>query len=176
MNILITGIAGCGKSTIAKKLKEMGYVSYDIEGIKGLFSLYDKTSGEIIEDYNSEDLEIVKKMDWKCNPIKLNKLLKKNSNTKLNFYCGMLTNQEEIFPLFDIKLLLVANNKATLERLRKRKESWEYGSTEEVRQHIIDNKSNWEKELLKKGLYEIDASVSVEKVAENIFSNLQQII
>ena len=69
MNILITGVAGCGKSTIAKKLKEMSYVSYDIEGIKGLFSLYDKTTGKVIEDYNSEDLEVVKKMDWKCNPI-----------------------------------------------------------------------------------------------------------
>ena len=87
-----------------------------------------------------------------------------------------MTNQEEIFTLFDIKLLLVANNKATLERLRKRKESWEYGNTEEVRKHIITNKSKWEKELLKKGLYKIDASVSVEKVAENIFNNLQQII
>lgn len=41
MDVLIGGIAGCGKSTIAKKFKELGYVSFDIENIEGLFSLYE---------------------------------------------------------------------------------------------------------------------------------------
>lgn len=48
--ILITGIAGSGKSTVNKILGGFGYESYDIEDIDGMFEMYRKDTGEIYED------------------------------------------------------------------------------------------------------------------------------
>lgn len=41
-SILVTGVAGSGKSAISSELKKFGYKSYDIESIKGLFLMVDK--------------------------------------------------------------------------------------------------------------------------------------
>ncbi|NQZ84824.1 MAG: AAA family ATPase [Nanoarchaeales archaeon] len=170
MNVLITGIAGCGKSTVATKLKELGYESYDIESIDGLFGMYDKDTKKPTKNYSNESLEIIKQNEWICDASKLKKLIDKNNSDKITFYCGMASNLYELLPLFDIKVLLVADKNTTLKRLKMRTEVYEYGHTHEVQQDILSWKDNWENETLKKGLIKIDSSKPLEKVINNILS------
>ena len=148
MNILITGLAGCGKSTISKKLNKLGYISYDIESIEGLFKM--------------------NKNEWVCDIKRLEYLIKTNLNERLVFFCGMASNFDKLISLFDVKLLLVTDEQTTLKRLRTRKKSSQYGHTEEVRQNLISWKSDWESRQLGKGLIKIDANKTVEEVVNYI--------
>jgi dephospho-CoA kinase len=152
MNILITGLAGCGKSTIAKKLKDEGYNSYDIESIDGLFKMVEN--------------------QWICDIKKLKELIRIGSTNEFNFYCGMGSNIYDLLPFFDKVCLLVADKETTLKRLRKRKNDDQYGHTEEIRQDLISWKEDWEMKILKEGLIKIDASEPPEKVIKSILNIL----
>ncbi len=168
MNVLITGIAGCGKSTVAKKLQELGYVSYDIESIRGLFAMRDKETKELVKNFDDESIESTKQNEWICDIGKLKDFIQKDADKKVSFYCGMASNFDELLPLFDIKLLLVADEETTLKRLRTRKGPYEYGHTHEVQQDIISWKPDWEKKQLEKGLIKIDASEPLGEVVKSI--------
>ena len=41
-SMLITGVAGSGKSAVCKELKKLGYLAHDIESVAGLFMMVDK--------------------------------------------------------------------------------------------------------------------------------------
>ena len=149
--ILITGIAGSGKSTISDELKKLGYKSYDIEKVDGLFEMIDRNTGENIEEHNNDDLEEIKRRDWVCNINKLQKLLNSQKDD-IVFYCGMATNILELSKLFDEILIL----KTSPETIRKRlslREPGGFGETKEVQDWILEGggwleKMKWHKEPL----------------------------
>lgn len=55
--ILITGIAGSGKSTVCQQLSSMGYESHGIEDIEGMFEMYHKGTIDVFKDYDNADPE-----------------------------------------------------------------------------------------------------------------------
>src|SRR5579872_5528801 len=98
--VFITGIAGSGKSTICKELLKMGYEAYGIEDIEGMFAMYRKGTREIFTDFDNADPEKIKNSEWLCNINKLKKLLAQQRD-ELAFYCGVASNMDDLFPLFD---------------------------------------------------------------------------
>jgi len=166
MNVLITGIAGCGKSTVSQELQKLGYTSFDFEDIEGMFAMYDKDTKKLAKNYNNEDLESVKQNQWICNIGKLKNLMK--NNLGLTFYCGKGDNLDDLIPLFDLKLLLVTDEKTTSKRLKKRKEAWEYAHTTEVQQYVLKEKKDWEKGMIEKGFIKIDANKPIKEVIKSI--------
>jgi dephospho-CoA kinase len=74
--ILISGIAGSGKSFIAKYFKKIGIESYDIENYGNLFKMYKKDTGKVFINYDNRNIKHVKNSEWICDLNLLKKLIK----------------------------------------------------------------------------------------------------
>lgn len=102
-SVLITAVAGSGKSTVCKALIKLGYEAYDIESIPGLFSLLDPNTDEVLEGKELGDLKEDLEADWVCDTEKLKALIA-NQKSDVAFYCGGTSRTEELMAQFDLLL------------------------------------------------------------------------
>lgn len=169
-SILITGVAGTGKSAVCDELNKLGYKALGIENIDGLFSMVNKKTGKPFKDYNNDDLEKVKQSDWICDKKKLQRLMSKNSNG-IVFYNGTASNLDDLIPLFDKIFLLKVSEKVLRERLSNRTSN-DFARTTEVQKWVFSWKSWWENNMREKGAIVIDASRSLREVVNDIIKNI----
>ncbi len=165
-SILITGVSGAGKSSLNIKLNEMGYTSYDMEEIPGLFSMLDKKTGKPFVDYDHTDLEKVTSLDWVCDTEKLASLIK-NETSPLAFYCGNASDMDTLLPFFDSVVLLKVGPEATRHRLTTRTSN-EFGRAPHVQDWIMTWKDQWDEDMEKKGAITIDAHQGLDDIAREI--------
>lgn len=164
--ILITGVAGSGKSAVSDKLRTIGYKAFDIENIDGLFTMINKTTGQPFADYDNDDFDKVKQGEWICDLEKLKKIIQQNSDD-LVFYCGTASNLDELMPLFDKTFLLQIDHQTTRHRLTDRTSN-DFGRTAEVQDWILEWKDWWEEQMIAKGAIVIDASRPLVQVVRDI--------
>ncbi|MBR9682062.1 MAG: AAA family ATPase [Candidatus Aenigmarchaeota archaeon] len=163
-------MSGSGKSAIAKELRKLGYKAYDVEEIEGLCQMFDKETGKpVIQD--NEKLEEVKQNDWICNKKKLQQIIRKNSKG-IVFYSGLVSNLDELFPLFDEVILLKATQKTLSKRLTTRTSN-DFGRTREVQEWIFAWKKWWEDKMIKEGAIVIDADQELDKVVADIIKKIE---
>jgi len=172
-SILITGVAGSGKSSVCRELNNLGYKAYDIEGIDGLFAMVDKKTGIVAKNYDNDNLESVKQHDWICDKKKLQQLIENNTNG-IVFCCGIASNLDNLLHLFDIIFLLKVSSKIIRKRLNTRK-SKEYGNTTEVQEQIISWKDWWETHIIEKGAISINANLNIQKVTRDILGRCKSL-
>lgn len=171
IKILVTGIAGSGKSTICKQLASMGYESHSIEEIDGMFAMYRKGTKELFEDFENSDPEKIKNSEWLCDVNKLQELLSKQKSEPA-FYCGVASNMDDLIPLFDKVILLKTASEEIHKRLSTREGTEDMGNTEESRQAVLGWKDWWEGEMEEKGALTVDANGSPEQVAKTILERV----
>ena len=165
-SILITGVAGTGKSAVCDELNKLGYKAFGLEDIDGLFTMIHKKTGKPFKNYDNDNFEMVKQADWICDKKKLQRLMRKNSEGFV-FYCGAVSNLDDLLPLFDKIFLLKTSQKILRERLTTRTSN-DFGRTAEVQKWVFSWKSWWENHMKEKGAIVIDAGRSLRKIAENI--------
>lgn len=165
-SILITGVAGTGKSAVCDKLNKLGYKAFGIEDIDGLFTMVNKKTGKPFKNFDNDNFEMVKQSDWICDKKKLQRLMNKNSNG-IVFYNGTASNLDDLLPLFDKIFLLKVSQKVLRGRLSTRKSN-KFGRTAEVQEWLFSWKSWWENHIKEKGAIVIDASRSLREVATDI--------
>ena len=165
-SILITGVAGTGKSAICDELNKLGYKAFSIEDIDGLFKMVDKKTGKPFKNFDNDNLELVKQTDWICDKKKLQQLIRKNSNG-IVFYCGTASNLDDLLPLFDKIFLLKVSQKVLRERLNTRTSN-DFGRTSEVQKWVFGWKKWWEDHMIEKGAITIDANRSLKEIATDI--------
>lgn len=165
-SILITGIAGSGKSTIAACLKKMGHTTYDIEDIPGLYCLLDKETGEPFQNHSNESLRDVKRAKWICDTKKLQSIIA-NEKSDTVFYCGAASNVVDLFPLFDSVIVLIASP-ATLHARLSSRPAGSYGQTLEVQKWIVEEKNGLEQRLIHMGASAVDADQTPDEVVKDI--------
>ncbi|MBI2577472.1 MAG: AAA family ATPase [Candidatus Wildermuthbacteria bacterium] len=167
-SILIVGATGVGKSTLSKKLRDLGYESYSIEDIEGIFKMYRKGTREIFEDYDIKDVEKVRNGEWLCDIAALQELIN-NQKTDLAFYCGIGSNTQQMIPLFGKVILLKVTNEKLRSRLSNREGvEGKMGNTAETRDEVFGWKDWWENEMQKKGAIAIDAYGPVEEITGKV--------
>lgn len=168
-SILVTGVSGAGKSTISKKLNEMGYKAYDIDDLPGLFTMVDKKTGKPVMDYDNDNLEKVVGMDWICDKEKLASIIAAEPD-RITFYCGAASNVNDLLPLFDLVILLKVSPEAMRQRLTSRTEN-DSARTKDVQDWIMTWKDEWENGMQERGAVIIDAHGSLDQVAKNIIKS-----
>jgi hypothetical protein len=174
-SVLITGVAGSGKSFICSELSKLGYLSFDIEELDGLFSYVNKKTKKPANDVGNQDLETIKQHDWLCDKKKLEKLIKANSKSKVLgnvvFYCGAGANTVELIAIFDKGILLVASEPVARRRLAIRTNK-DFGKKKDVRDWVMSWKRWWEDQYVGKGAVVIDADQPAKKVIDSILKEL----
>lgn len=167
ISILISGIAGSGKSFIASHLAKIGFEAYGIEDDEEMFKMYRKDTGEIFDNYENSNMEHVKNARWMCDVNLLKELIKKQK-TELAFYSCIADNMDEIIPLFDKFILLKASKDVLYKRLCNRIGVNDYGNTEEGRQRILRWKDEFEEKMKNKGALVVDADGDADTVSNRI--------
>ncbi|MGK2896701.1 MAG: AAA family ATPase [Candidatus Saccharimonadales bacterium] len=162
--ILVTAVAGSGKSTICRALQELGYSALDIESIPGLFELVHEDTGEPMIKHDAGNLELVAQGDWNCKVDELQSLLQKQTDD-VTYYCGAMSNIKEVRHLFDKVIVLRVSDETTLKRLSTRKVG-EFGRTDEIRQWVLSWKSEIEEEWIAAGGIAVSAEGKPDEVAQ----------
>ena len=142
--ILITGVSGTGKTTVCKRLKNLGFEATDIENTDGMFEMYHKGAKKIFVDYDNAKAEHIKNAEWLCDVEKLKKLV------------------------FDNVIVLQPDSESLNERLKNREGTRDIGNTQSGRDVVLGWKDWWEEEMGKKGSILINANGSPEEVVKKI--------
>lgn len=165
-SILITGVAGSGKSAVCDELNKLGNKAFGIEDIDGLFTMINKKTGKPFKGYDNDNLEHVKQGRWVCNKKKLQHLIRQNSKG-IVFYCGIASNLDELLPLFNKTFLLKTNKKVLRERLTTRTSN-DFARTPETQKQLFSWKDWWEDHMREKGAVVINANRSLKEIAKDI--------
>jgi hypothetical protein len=168
--ILVTGIAGSGKSTTCWELKRRGYPAYDIEEMAGLFVFVDRSTGVPARDYGYDDPAWFERHDWVCNKEGLSKLVLANKGN-WSFYCGIASNLDELFPLFDRVFLLSVGESVMRQRLGRRS-VWDFGRSPAIQDWLLSWKGEWEERMRQKGAIQVDADRTIGTVVDEIIKAL----
>lgn len=164
--ILITGIAGTGKSSVARQLLELGHEAVGIEDVPEMFRMFHKSNGAPFDDFDNSP-EHIEDSEWLCDVRKLKELLAAQKSD-IGFYAGVASNMYDIIPLFDKVLVLKASKKTIHAHLKNREGTNDMGNTEESRQVVLGWKDWWEDEMVDKGALEVSAEGSVEEVTKRV--------
>lgn len=168
--IFITGIAGSGKSTISRELRFAGQEACDIESDEfGLFMFIRKDTGERFVDYDNADMEKVASASWVCDTEKL-KVLLAQQKKEYAFYCGIASNNKELMPLFTMSILLRADPQILSVRLSVREGTDDFANTPEGREALLNQKDEFEQEMIAEGAHVVDANPEPTEVVSKIVS------
>lgn len=163
----IAGISGSGKTTIGRKLVELGEVAFDSKIQEGLFHFIDK-NGKQPTDYQPNNRVWAKKYHWVLNKAMFDDLIKQNSTAKRIFLCGGADDLIRYWPQGKKVFLLMVDTKTMLARLRDEKRDNNFGKDKLTQVCLVERLERYQKRMLKLGAISIDASKSVNKVVNEI--------
>lgn len=169
MRILITGVAGTGKTTTLAELQKRGYLVIDLDAT-GLCRWKNTKTGEFAEyGENGRDDAWFSDHRWFCDDETLTKMLSCVRSDKQVFVGGVAKNISEIGEKFDKKFLLTVDSVALRERLSTRTNNV-FGKHPHEQEAAIKYDS-----LLKDALTEyilIDSAKPSEEIVDIIISKL----
>ncbi|MFA6386008.1 MAG: AAA family ATPase [Candidatus Paceibacterota bacterium] len=172
--ILITGMAGSGKSTICNELERLGCASFAIEDMEGMFNIYHKGTRNFFEGYSNLNPKDIENAEWLCDTKKLKELVDSQEN-EMGFYCGVSSDINELLPFFDIVFVLKADAKILNERLKNREGTDNIGNNQEGRDIILNRKDEWEKQMEEKHAIFVDANKNPDQVVKEIINKVANI-
>lgn len=167
MKVLLTGIAGTGKSTIIKALNEKGFVSLDLHDIPGLFFWQDKETREKVQYTPVESREWFETVDRLCDISRLKEILSQYDNVVV---AGATSgsNQEEFLSLFDKIILLQADPETLVRRMQTRINKSGYGKTKAEQEDNIEWQKEFDPKILSYGAIPISTEGEITDAVDNI--------
>ena len=164
MTILLTGVAGTGKSTLAKALRERGFFTVDFSEAPGMCFWQDSATKEKVIYSPVHSREWFQNKAFICDIEKLKEIINKQDDIIMT---GVASgNQTEYFPLFDKVILLQCNPETSVYRMQTRNTA--YGKTKAEQDDMIE----WQKEfnplLLSQGAIPVSTEGELETVVDKI--------
>ncbi len=160
--VLLTGMSGTGKSTVISALAARGYKTIDTD--------YDGWSEAITLPATADLSGLGATEDWVWREDRISTLLA-TEDADVLFVGGCSSNQSKFYPRFDHVVLLSAPISVMQERLATRSNN-AYGKRPEDLTRVLTLKETVEPMLRRRADVEIDTSVPVDQVVENILSRV----
>ncbi|MFB6077268.1 MAG: AAA family ATPase [Candidatus Nanohaloarchaea archaeon] len=170
-HVLVTGVAGSGKSSVCAELARRGYEAHDIEERDDLFTMVDPGTGEPLEGFDNDDLDAVKRSEWRCDVDQLQEVMDEPDGSA--FWCGVAANMDELLPLFDEVVLLEVGSEELRERLAAREDE-AFGTDPDVRDWLLGWKDGWEMEMRERGAVSIDGDRPLASVVDAILDRVER--
>jgi dephospho-CoA kinase len=163
MNILITGNAGSGKSSVATELKHRDYDALDAD--EGFGHWIHKNSGEICSSRPSANRG---DYYWVWSTDKIKQFLKTTKSDTV-FFCGLASNQAEVYKDFDKIVMLNCDFKVIKQRLSNRQNN-PFGKRPDDLDWVRKTQGSILNKLPRAKVIEIDAAQPLQKVVNDILS------
>jgi uridine kinase len=175
-NILITGIAGSGKSTVCEELAAMGYrvIEFDGSPSKNIIhrdyrKKFDRRTGRPALYERGSGWESLQHIDWKIDRDLLLSDLH-NSSGDMQFFSGYANNWSDFANDFDLIILLETEPDVIKRRLLSRTTGdWGRRHPEEMR-HALETVEDFNESVKKLGAITIAANQSVREVVTQILT------
>lgn len=161
--VLLTGMSGTGKSTVIRRLAELGYKTIDTDD--GL-SEWAPLPGDSQVRYSSADGE------WLWREDRVQRLLS-TEDTDVLFVSGCARNQVKFYPQFDHVILLSAPAGLIADRLATRTTN-PYGKRPDDLAHVLQLLQTVEPMLRRAASLEVDTSVPVNDVVRTILDAVRR--
>lgn len=167
MKILVTGISGTGKTTLAKSLAERGYKTIDIDHIPNLCSWINRETGEksLLSNIEDPDNEFIDSHDYVCDVVQLEEMMDRSEENVFVF--GSVGDNSSLVHLFDKIILLQCGPETIVHRLESRQTN-DFGKKKEVQNRMLEWRDVFDNLMVGAGAIVINTDQSIGKVVEDL--------
>jgi hypothetical protein len=166
--VLITGMSGVGKSTIAEVLARRGLAVIDADEDPLLARSVD-SDGNVVEDPSAPDFAWLARHSWAWDPARLDELLRGAEPATL-YVCGGADNQLELADRFTAMFLLEMDEPTMLARLDAPSRDNEWGRIGDTREYLRRRLPEVQGRLRASGAIPVDARQPLDQVVDAILS------
>jgi len=165
----ISGISGSGKTTVARKLVQLGEVALDSKIQKGLFHFADKY-GNQPNDYQPNNSDWMEKYHWVLNKSMFDDLLKQNASARRVFLCGGADDLIQYWTRGEKVFLLKVDGKTMLKRLQEESRDNNFGKDKQTQAKLLERLNRYQNKMIHLGAISIDAKKSIDEIVQNILN------
>lgn len=166
MSILLTGVAGTGKSTIVAELKRRGVDAIDLHDVKGLLFWQDKKTKQRVSYVPGVPREWFSTVDCLCDIDMLKKMLAEHPDAIMAGTAG--GNLQEYLPLFDKVVLLQADPQTLVHRMQTRTNKTGFGKAKSEQDDNIEWQKAFDPLVLSLGAIPLDTSGDIASTLDRI--------
>ncbi len=165
-HILVTGVAGTGKSTLAETLKQKNIPCIDGDYDEGIAYWKHKKTGKKVTDIHSIYGISVRFYEWLWDIEKMREFL--GNSPEPIIVCGTADNKSEAYPLFERIVFLTAGEETLNFRLKTRQNN-SFGKLASHRKTAIKDNAESVSHATENGFEIIDTSkLSPEQLVEYV--------
>lgn len=167
--IFVTGISGSGKSSVRKELGRRGFTVYGTDE-DDIAAFYHNATGTKIGHAEAS----LRTEEWRAHhswkmPRELIEKIASEAVDKLVFLCGVTSNDDEVWDLFDQAIALVVDDETLEDRLANRTNN-DYGKSEHERRDVLRWQKSAADDYRKLGATLIDSTRPIETVVDDILA------
>lgn len=165
----ITGMSGSGKTTVARKICELGEVAFDSKIQKGLFCFSD-SDGNRPKDYQPNNKDWMDKYKWILNKPMFDNLVKQNKDAKRLFLCGGSDDLKQYWSLGKKVFLLEVDAGTMISRLNRADRDNNFGKDKQTQKLLLERIERFQKKQIADGAIPINATRPIDTVVADILT------
>ena len=171
MKILLTGVAGTGKSSITRELNKRGIAAIDLHGVKGLLYWRDKKTKERVPYSPGRPPEWFQSVERLCDIDMLKQMLAEHEDIFMAGTAG--GNEDEYYPLFDKVILLQCDPQTLIHRMETRTNTSGFGKTKSEQDGTIEWQKSFDPHALSRGAIPVNTFGDIDSVVDKILEIAQ---